>query len=323
MTSRQISDYAICLALIFFLLSVLLRVTKGNPLRSKNVNQSDEQKISTEVTLVPLSVIVTDRRGRMVTGLKEGDFHVFEDGIAQRISVFNEEDRPVTVGLVLDSSGSMATKRVEVVKAAKEFLESSNPEDQIFVVNFNTTAKLGLPLDVPFTGNVEQLEAAVSQAVPEGETALYDAIVLAMEHLKSGSRERKALVIVSDGGDNASMAGLSYVLDLARRSSTIIYTIGIFDEGQSDTNPKVLKELARDTGGRSYFPESVEQVPEICRQIALDLREQYTVGYSPTDHKLDGHFRSIRVEVEAPSEGKLIARTRAGYFASPDTGPAT
>ncbi|HUL35585.1 MAG TPA: VWA domain-containing protein [Candidatus Eisenbacteria bacterium] len=323
MKPRQISDYAMCLALIFFLLSVLLRVTRSNPLRNKVPSLPDAQKISTEVTLVPLSVVVTDRRGRMVTGLKEGDFHVFEDGVPQSVSVFNEEDRPVTVGLVLDSSGSMQTKRAEVAKAAKDFLESSNPDDQIFVVNFNNTARLGLPSDVSFTDKVQELEAAVSRGVPEGETALYDAIVLAMQHLKTGNRDRKALVIVSDGGDNASVAGLSHVLELARRSSTIIYTIGIFDEGQSDTNPKVLKELAKETGGRTYFPESADQVPAICRQIARDLREQYTVAYSPTDRKLDGRFRSIRVEVDAPGEGKLAVRTRTGYFASAGGGPAT
>lgn len=309
-----------------FLAVILLCVAPGlaasEPAHFSPQMQSElqAQKISTEVALVPLSVVVTDQHGHLVRGLKAADFQVLENGVPQTISTFNEEDRPLTIGLVVDSSGSMRNKRAEVVAAAGGFVKSSNPEDQVFVVNFDEKVRFGLPSGMLFTHNVQELEDAISDSPAAGETALYDAIVLAMQRLKLGTREKKVLLIVSDGGDNASVTRFHQVVELALQNSVTLYAIGIFDEGQADANPKVLRELAKQTGGRAYFPRSLDEIPGICQQIARWLREQYTLAYSPSNRRHDGSFRTIQVSVQAPGQGKLTARVRKGYYAAADHG---
>jgi Ca-activated chloride channel homolog len=280
---------------------------------------ADDYKISVAVGLVVLPVIVTDRKGEFVPHLAATDFQVSEAGRPQQITLFKSEDLPVTVGLVVDNSGSMGAKRPEVVAASVAFVQSSNPGDEMFVLNFNQRVLLGLPASVPFTSDLNQLRSALSRNRPVGNTALYDGIAAALEHLKAGSRQKKALIVVTDGGDNASHLKLQELLKMAESSNAIIYTIGIFDPNYSGANPQALKRLAKVTGGRAYFPESVSEVSGVAEQIARDIREQYTVGYIPTPRPSEGQYRTIRVTVKAAGLGKLYARTRAGYLIPPGT----
>jgi VWFA-related protein len=269
-------------------------------------------RIAVDVNLVVLHPVVHDRSGGFVSDLAEQDFSVYEDGVLQSIRLFRREDTPVTVGLVVDHSGSMRPKLNEVIVAATAFAQSSNPADEMFVVNFNESVSLGLPATSPFTNRSSELEAALSHMPAAGMTALYDAAVAGLEQLSAGSRDKKVLLIVSDGGDNASTHGLTHVLEMAEQSKAIIYTIGVFDEGDPDKNPKVLKRLARESGGASFFPGSLDQIVGVCGNIARDIRNQYAIGYF-SDNLADGKYRSVRVVARSPGRGKLVVRSRAGY----------
>ena len=276
--------------------------------------------ISKDVDLVLLPVTVMDHKGQIVSGLAQENFQVFDDGQLQQLSEFSHDDVPLTVGLVVDDSGSMSPNRPEVVTASTDFLKSSNPDDQVFVVNFNEVAKLGLPPGLPFTTDVSQLEDAVLHGPTSGMTALYDAVYLGLEHLEVGTRDKKALVIISDGGDNSSHHDFHQVLNMALHDNALIYTIGIVSEMSSDINPNLLRKLAGETGGKAYFPTSAADVPGICREIARDLREQYTLAYAPSSGMQAGKYHAIRVVVEAKGHSKLVARTRAGYYAPGEAG---
>ena len=276
-------------------------------------------RISVDVDLVVLHATVTDRHGRLITDLQEQNFEVYEDGVRQSIRLFRHEDVPVTVGLVVDHSGSMRRKLEEVSAAARTFARSSNPDDEMFVVNFNEAVSLGLPGAIRFTHDSGELERAVLRAPAWGKTALYDAIIEGIEQLKAGTRDKKVLIVISDGGDNASHHRLTEVTQLAEQSSAIIYTIGIFDDEDPDRNPGVLRRLARATGGEAFFPEKVSDVMAICTRIARDIRHQYTIGYVPTNPTRNGGYRAVRVIARAPGHGKLLVRTRAGYIAQPST----
>jgi VWFA-related protein len=265
--------------------------------------------------MVVLSATAEDHKHIPVSGLGEDDFQVYEDGVLQPIKQFSHEDIPVTVGLVIDNSGSMSTKRADVIAAALAFARSSNPQDQMFVVNFNEKVSFGLPDYTLFTDQVAQLEVALSRIASNGETALYDAIAVALEHLRKGTRDKKVLIVISDGGDNASQHKLADIMALAGQPDAIIYTIGIFDEQDADRNPGVLRRLAKDTGGEAFLPKSLKDVAPICERIAHDIRNQYTLAYVPTNKKRDGAYRVIQVKASAPGRGQLLVRTRTGYFA--------
>ncbi len=265
--------------------------------------------------MVVLRATVQDHKNIPVAGLSQDDFEVYEDGARQPIRSFSHEDVPVTVGLVIDNSGSMIPKRHDVIAAALAFARSSNPQDQMFVVNFNEKVSLGLPANVAFTDQLAQLQVALSRVDADGETALYDAIAIALEHLKTGNRDKKVLIVISDGGDNASQHKLAEITALAGQPNAIIYTIGVFDDQDADRNPGVLKRLARETGGEAFLPESLKDVTPICERIAHDIRSQYTIAYSPTNRKRDGAFRTIQVKARTPGRGHLSVRTRTGYFA--------
>jgi Ca-activated chloride channel family protein len=269
---------------------------------------------SLDVNRVVLPVSVTDKRGDSVSGLTEGQFQVTENGRPQQILYFEHEDIPVTVGLILDNSGSMRPKRNEVVAAGLSFAHSSNPQDELFVVNFNENVSLGLPPTVLFTNDFGPLVAAMNGVPASGRTALYDAINVAFKHLKMGTRDKKALIVVSDGGDNSSSHGFRQVLLEAEKSDAIIYTIGVYDEDDPDRNPGVLKKLSKATGGESFFPQKLSEVTNICQRIAQDIRSQYTLAYRPDTPATARGFRTIRVTVSAPGHGKLKVRTRAGYY---------
>ncbi len=265
--------------------------------------------------MVVLNATVVNRKGELVSGLGQGDFRVYEDGLLQEVTSFSHEDIPVTVGLVVDNSGSMRSKRPEVIFAALAFARSSNAEDQMFVVSFNESVSFGLPDDTPFTDKEAQLKAALSRIAANGKTALYDAVAAALEHLKKGNRDKKVLIVISDGGDNASTRKLAEIMAMAAQSDAIVYTIGVFDETDPDRNPGVLKQLAKTTGGQAFFPESVKEVFPICNQIARDIRNQYSLAYLPKNVKQDGTYRVIQVDAGTPGRKRLSVRTRAGYYA--------
>ena len=216
----------------------------------------------------------------------------------------------------------MKPKRPDVIAAALAFARSSNPQDQMFVVNFNEKVSFGLPETTPFTDQVAQLEVALSRIAADGQTALYDAMAAALEHLKQGSRDKKVLIVISDGGDNASQRNLARIMTMTRQSDAIIYTIGIFDAQDEDRNPHVLRQLARDTGGETFLPESLKDLAPICERIAHDIRNQYTLTYVPTNRKRDGTYRAIQVKASGQARGRLTVRTRAGYFAPSSSQPS-
>jgi VWFA-related protein len=272
--------------------------------------------------LVVLHATVQNDKGILVSGLDKDSFQVYEDGVLQQIKYFNHDDIPVTVGLVIDNSGSMGRKRAEVIAAALAFARSSNAQDQMFVVNFNEHVRFALPDNTPFTDQVSELEVALSRIITNGQTALYDAVAAALEHLKKGDRDKKVLIVISDGGDNASQHTLAQIRAMAQHADTIIYTIGLFDEADEDRNPHVLRQLAEDTGGDVFLPQSIKEAVPICERIARDIRNHYTIAYVPTNGKQDGTYRVIQIKASAPGRGHLLVRTRAGYRASLDRQPS-
>jgi VWFA-related protein len=278
-------------------------------------HDSGSIRISVDVALVVLHATVSDRQGVSVPNLSERDFVVYEDGVPQRIRLFKNEDIPVTVGLVVDHSTTMRPKLAEVTAAARTFVRSSNREDEMFVVNFKEIVSLGLPGTIRFTDSTAELENAITTAPTGGQTALYDAIAKALEELQAGSREKKVLIVISDGGDNRSARSLAQIMNLAGQSSAVIYTIGVFDEEDPDRNPGVLKRLAQATGGEAFLPDQLSEVVVICARIARDIRHQYTIGYVPTNLTRDGAHRAIRVLAQAKGHDRLSVRTRTGYIA--------
>ena len=282
-----------------------------------------EYAIKVDVDVVVLRATTQDHKNILVSGLNKEDFQVYEDGVLQTIKYFSHDDVPVTVGLVVDNSGSMTPKRHDVIAAAMAFARSSNPQDQMFVVNFNEKVSFGLPSNIAFTDQPAELQLALSRVAANGETALYDAVAAALEHLKKGDRDKKVLIIVSDGGDNTSRHKLPEITALVAQSNAIIYTIGIFDEQDPDRNPGVLKRLAKETGGEAFLPESLADVTPICERIARDIRNQYTIAYAPTNRKRDGTHRVILVKASAPDHKGLSVRTRSGYVAPSSFQPSS
>jgi|HubBroStandDraft_1064217.scaffolds.fasta_scaffold02327_3 Ca-activated chloride channel family protein len=284
----------------------------SRPLRAIAPDDQPDFVIRSDVRLVLLDVSVKDRDGGWVSGLSKDNFQIDENGARQNITVFGDNDIPVTVGILADNSRSMGPKRVEVFSAATAFIEGSNPHDEIFVLNFNETVKRGLPQNVPFSDDIGQLRAALSAGVSEGRTALNDAIVDGLQQLQEGKRDKKTLIVISDGGDNASRHNRQQTFDMVERSLATIYTIGLFDDGDEDRDPGILRKLARITGGVAYFPNSADELTETCKNIAKDIRTRYTVGYSPVASN-GGSLRRVRVRVSAPGRQGLMARTRLSY----------
>jgi len=285
----------------------------GSALVSASAFQDPPPKVfSSRSEVVVLHVAVLDGKHRLVAGLPRESFTVFEDGQAEPVSFFHNEDNPVTVGLVIDCSGSMLRKRDAVIAAGLAFAKSSHPSDEMFTVNFNEQVWSGLPPGVPFTTDFEQLHAALQRSTARGKTALFDGLRTALSHLDRGNEPKKALIVVSDGGDNASVTTFDDVLDMALRMDALIYTIAMRDEYDRDANPDVLRKLARATGGEAYFPHKLDEVTSVLEQIARDIRSGYTLGYVPPAGK-DG-FRAIRVEARAGDGHKLSVRARSGYL---------
>jgi VWFA-related protein len=274
--------------------------------------------IAAGVDLVVFNVTVSDEQGRYVFGLQPGDFLVREEGQPQEIRLFNAEDTPASVGIILDNSGSMLDKRREVARAAIAFADAAGPGDELFVVNFNENVYFGLPLPILFTNDVRQLRAALLTA-PPGLTALYDGVAAGLAHLESAARARQALVVLSDGGDNASQRSLEDLLQIVHGSSATIFTIGLYDETNRDRNPGVLRRLSRESGGRAYFPDSLDDLEDVWIDIAGGIRSQYTIGYHSTNRSRDGAFRRVTIAAIRSGKPGLRVTTRDGYVA-PDDG---
>ena len=300
---------------IFFFLIFLPGIVGPQQLPGQSNPKPDAYTIKVDVNMVVLHATVETHKGVLVSGLGQNDFQVYEDGAPQEIKYFTHEDIPVTVGLVIDNSGSMIPKAGEVITAALAFARSSNPQDQMFVVSFNEHVRFGLSENTLFTDSAPQLQAALSRYHPDGETALYDALAAALAHLKKGNRDKKVLIVVSDGADNASKHSLAEVMAAASKSDTIIYALGLYEPGDPDANPGVLKRLARATGGTAFMPESIKEIVPLCEQVARDIRNQYTIAYVPTNSRQDGTHRVIQMKAEAPGRGRMVVRTRSGYDA--------
>jgi len=284
-----------------------------------------ESTIKVGVNLVVLHTTVIDDRGRFADGLRTENFRVFEDKVEQKLSVFKREDIPVSMGLVIDNSGSMRDKRPRVNEAAVTLVQASNPSDEAFVVNFNDDYYLDLDKD--FTSSIPELKEALERIDARGSTALYDAIIGSLDHLKKAHKDKHVLLIVTDGEDNTSRNSLEKTIKEIQKTDAVIYTIGLLSEEKGKAKAKAkkaLKEIADASGGLAYFPENVEDVHNICDQVAHDIRNQYVLGYYPTNLRADGTYRAVSVEVIPPhGRGKLVARTRNGYYApSPTPGSA-
>ena len=291
-------------------------IAARTPTRAERTGSAQGPVISVTSSLVILPVSVLDSKGAFVAGLGINNFAVFENGQPQKIAFFRQEDTPVTVGLLVDHSGSMSGKLPEVAAAAEIFARSSNPEDEMFVVNFGDDISLPAFAGRPFTSDPTDLQKSIEDANTIGRTALYDAIAAGLEHLQTGSHERKALIVVSDGGDDASRLNYREITELAHQSKVAIYAIGLIGGFYEDQNPGVLRHLAQETGGIAYFPSDVSTVSGISKQIARDLREQYTIGYEPQQNATHRGFRKIQVKVTANGR-KLHVRTRSGYLSAP------
>jgi VWFA-related protein len=296
-----------CSSLILLLLSVA----------AAGQTPSRDFRISTTTRLVLLDVSVRQPSGGFVSGLTKDDFHVFEDGKPQTITQFANADIPVTIGILVDESGSMRSKRSEVLTAALGFLSASNPQDEIFVLNFNEKVSHGLPDTVLFSDNYQQLRDALWKGLPQGRTALYDAIVAGFKQLDMGRRDKKTLIIISDGGDNVSTSSLKDVNNMALTSVATIYTIGVYSEDDPDKNPEVLRRLAAVSGGEFYQLPKLEQIVPVCQKIAKDIRTRYTIGYIPPDSGKP--IRTIKVTASSPDYSKLIVHTRTKYKMDEDT----
>jgi Ca-activated chloride channel homolog len=288
----------------------------------QSVAAQDQTKITVSSGLVLLPVNVTDSHGAFVAGLKREDFQVFEEGQPQNLTVFDERDTPVTVGLVVDHSRSMGAKLAGVIEAVNSFAHSSNAQDQMFVVDFNDDVSIELMRGKAFSNDPKELEEALKAVSARGRTALYDAVSEGLRHLQYSHLEKKALIIISDGGDNASHLKYSQVLAQARQSQAVIYSIALLGSDNEEENPNLLKRLCKDTGGIAYFPAKGESVATVSAAIARDLREQYMLGYPPQNVNRTDAFRKVEVKVSALGQGRLRVRTRPGYSPAPEKQPA-
>jgi len=307
-------------ALVIALSSVTL-LAQDRPQPQKGQKDKD-YTLSVETLEVQLPISVLDKEGRPVDGLKQENFQVFEDKVQQTIKTFKHEDIPLSLGLVIDNSGSMRNKRERVNSSALSFVRESNPEDQTFIINFDDSAYL----EQDFTGSIGDLIDALDNIDARGETALYDAIYLAADHAKAGKWDKKTLLVITDGEDNVSKYGINKVIEALRQSKVTLYTIGLLEE--DDTRGGLFKKApskkAKDdlikfadvTGGQAFFPKNLDEVEDIVQRIAHDIRNHYTISYTPTNTKLDGSWRTISVKVNPPKTvSKITSHWKEGYYA--------
>lgn len=268
--------------------------------------------ISDNVNLVLLDVSVKDSHGGYVTDLQRSNFEVFDNGRLRPVTHFSSVDTPVTIGLVVDNSGSMRAKRREVISSGLAFVQESNPQDEFFVANFNNTITYGLPGSTPFTDDLQLLRRALYYGEPVGQTALYDAVASALRHLELSHREKRTLVVVSDGADNVSTTKFPELLRLVESSRATIYTVGLYDPEDRNDHFSVLKKLSAISGGKFFQPAAVTGIAPVFREIAKDIRNCYSLGYAPVDDHPERAIHTVKVVVRENGR-KLVARTRTAY----------
>jgi len=307
------------------LVSMLIAVTT---LLSAQSSQSPDYTLRVQVELVQLPVSVIDEKGHPVRGLPQHYFKIYEDRVQQDISFFKQEDVPVSIGLVIDASSSMFDKQDRTNAAALTFVRESNPEDETFVVSFGDQPHL----EQDFTRSIRRLNRSLNRIAPRGNTALFDAVQFAARHLERGTHEKKVLVVVSDGEDNKSRLKLRDVLEEIRESKIILYSVGLLSSEAALINngpfkgkaKKALQDFSEVTGGRAFFPKSLNDVDEVCRTIAHDIRNQYAIGYRPSNDKMDGTWRTVNVQVQIPKgKPKVRVHTKKGYYSPNGARPAT
>ena len=279
---------------------------------------AERPTFTADTRLVVLPVSVADKSGKLVTNLTQKAFKVYENGVEQPIKVFKREDVPISLGIIIDNSGSMREKRQKVEIASLDLVKASNPQDEVFIVNFNDDAYL----DVEFTNDIKAMEQGVARIDSRGGTAMRNAISMSIDYLKEkGKNHKKVLLVVTDGNDNASTITLERLVDKARQSEVLLYAIGLLNEEErreARVAKRALNALSHESGGLAFYPKGVAEVDSIALQVAHEIRNQYTIAYSPLVQAMDGSFRQIKVVVNAPGHPQV--RTRTGYYATPDTG---
>ncbi len=285
--------------------------------------QGDQDAVFRSNTrLVVLHATVVDKKGHLVTDLPRKAFKVFENGVEQSLKVFRREDVPVSMGLIVDNSGSMRDKRQKVEAAALALVKDSNRDDEVFVVNFNDEAFLDTP---KMTNDSKVLEQALGRIDSRGGTAMRDALRMSLDYLKEkAKKDKKVLVVVTDGNDNASSVSLEHLVKAAQQSEVLVYAVGLLSEEErreAKRAKRALDALTQATGGQAYYPKEVGEVDQIAHQVARDIRNQYILAYSPVNQTLDGSFRQIKVTVNGPNRPQV--RTRTGYYATPESSRTT
>jgi Ca-activated chloride channel family protein len=317
---------ALCCIVVFWLLSgrsaaqTPAQNPPAPPAPAESQNPPEETgALHVETTLVQIPVSVTDTLNRFVLGLDKKDFRLYEDGVEQEIAHFSGEDAPLSVGLVFDESGSMAFKLSISEQAVAQFMKTMNSGDEVFLVEFNDAAKVS----VHFTSQMDQVQSALTAAQPSGLTALFDAVNLGLHEMKAARNSRKAIVIISDGGDNHSHYTPAQIEELVRAADVQIYAMGVFDPvlslglpPEEVSGPRLLSEISSQTGGRAFAAAFTSDLPSVASRIALELRNQYVLGYYPKNQKHDGKYRKIEVKVSQPKGvTALQPHWRQGYYA--------
>jgi VWFA-related protein len=296
------------------------KVAQEQQMQSKPDAQESGAFFRSDTRRVVCHTTVVDKSGHLVTDLKQSAFTVYENDIQQPITVFKREDIPVSLGLIVDNSGSMRDKRKKVEAAALDLVQASNKDDEVFVVNFNDTAYLDLPHEKDFTNNIDEMKEALARLDARGGTAMRDALRMSIDHLKEKAhKDKKVLVVVTDGVDNSSVISLENLVKASQQSGVLIYAVGLLsEEDRRDAKraQRELQALVEATGGEAFFPKELSEVDHIAQQVARDIRNQYTIEYSPQNTAMDGTYRKIRITVNAP--GHPTVRTRSGYYATPD-----
>jgi VWFA-related protein len=308
---RLLSSFATLSLLTFF------SAWAQNPPPPPAISEDPTFTVGTRLVVLPVSVVNKD--GKLVTDLQQKSFKVFENGVEQPIKIFRREDVPISLGIIIDNSGSMREKRQRVESASLDLVRASNSQDEVFIVNFNDDPYL----DVPLTSDIKKMEEGIARIDSRGGTAMRDAIDSSMTYLKKeGHRQKKVLLVITDGNDNASNISLEKLVNRAQQNEVLVYSIGLLNEEEhreARLAKRALDAITRDSGGLAFYPKGPADVDAIALQVAHEIRNQYTIAYSPTVQEMDGSFRQIRVTVNGP--GRPLVRTRTGYYATPDTAP--
>jgi VWFA-related protein len=291
-------------------------VVVGLALLTGSSRAQERPTFSAQSDLVVVHAMVEDGRGAAVPGLEQGNFLVYEDNKPQHISFFSSADAPASIGLLIDNSTSMMSKRARVIAATVNFAKLSNPDDEVFVLAFNENVHEAWPPTILSSSHLETFHRALTTEISaRGMTALYDAVAGGLDRLSRAQHSRQVLIIVSDGSDNASRLTMDEMMARAVGSSAMVYTVALQDPVDLDGNPKLLKRIATATGGEAFTPRRIDDVPEALEHIARDIRATYTLGYVPTNQARDGSLRKLRVSAKGPNGRTLKVQTRGGYVA--------